>query len=171
MASRLEMIAAHSMVLRARTAEDVMSPNPISIRDTATIREAIELLSDRNFSAAPVIDEPGRPVGVVSEGDILIHLREAPTHVPTTPEYYTRSHLAGRTHGKFPEGFEVEDVDPTIVRDVMTPVVFSVRPDAPIHQVVKDMLTLNVHRLFVVDADGALIGVISTFDILRCLER
>jgi len=48
-------------------------------------------------------------------------------------------------------------------------VVFSVTPDTPSRQVVEEMLRLLVHRLFVVDRAGVLVGVISTIDILRGL--
>ena len=41
----------------AETAADLMTRNPVSISDTATIREAIAVLADRGFSAAPVIDK------------------------------------------------------------------------------------------------------------------
>ena len=51
----------------------------------------------------------------------------------------------------------------------MTPVVFSVRPETPARQVIEEMLHLRVHRLFVIDADGVLVGVIATSDILRHL--
>jgi CBS domain-containing protein len=64
-------------LLRAR---DLMSPNPVSLRRDATIQEAIALLSDHGFGAAPVIDEAGRPVGVVSRTDLLIHEREHVRH-------------------------------------------------------------------------------------------
>jgi CBS domain-containing protein len=52
----------------------------------------------------------------------------------------------------------------------MTPAVFSVTPDAPAARVVGDMLDLKVHRLFVVDRDGVLVGVISALDVLRFLS-
>src|SRR5262245_19873543 len=63
--------------LRAR---DMMSANPVSIHRDAGIREALELLTDRGFGAAPVIDEAGRPIGVVSRTDILIHERGCVRH-------------------------------------------------------------------------------------------
>jgi len=62
-----------------------------------------------------------------------------------------------------------EVADKTMVRDVMTPVVFSIRPDAPARQVIEEMLHLRVHRLFVIDRDGVLVGVIAMSDILRRL--
>src|SRR5262245_6533605 len=46
-----------SLRLRADTAADLMTPNPLSIRKNAAIREAISFLVDKGFSAAPVIDE------------------------------------------------------------------------------------------------------------------
>ena len=51
----------------------------------------------------------------------------------------------------------------------MTPAVFAVSPDAPARRVVEEMLALRVHRLFVVDQSGFLVGVISAMDILRNL--
>jgi CBS domain-containing protein len=54
-----------------------MTPNPVSIREGATVREAVELLTGRGISGGPVIDEAGRPVGVLSRADILVHDREA----------------------------------------------------------------------------------------------
>ena len=77
-------------------------------------------------------------------------------------------------HGKktiLPEGFEVVDVDRTRVAEIMTPIVFSVRPDTPAVQVLKELTALRVHRLFVVDDDGVLVGVISALDILTRLTQ
>jgi CBS domain-containing protein len=52
----------------------------------------------------------------------------------------------------------------------MTPAVFAVAPDASAAKVVADMLGLNVHRLFVLDGTGTLIGVITALDVLRHLR-
>lgn len=146
------------LVLEKQLAGDLMSANPVSIRSDASVVEATSLLTDRGFHAAPVIDDAGRPVGVVSKADLLVHDRERFTHLSPDKE---RS---------LPEGFEIEDVDPTTVEEIMTPAVFSVSLDTPASSVVEQMLTLNVHQLFVVDADGLLVGVISTFDVFRRLR-
>jgi len=159
-----------ALTLRAETASDLMTRNPVSVRENATLREAIGLLIDRGYSAAPVIDEAGRPVGVLSRTDILVHDREHVEHLATMPEYYNREELTTDENESLAEGFQVERVDPTRVRDVMTPAVFSVGPETPAVRVVGDMLSLKVHRLFVVDANGVLVGVISALDVLRCLQ-
>jgi CBS-domain-containing membrane protein len=133
------------LVLAGRCAADLMAPNPVSIEETVTVPEALALLLDRGLHAAPVIDEAGHPVGVLTNTDILVHLRESAA-----------------------AGFIA--VERCLVRDIMTPAVFSVLPDASPAQIVKEMLDLKVHTLFVVEPSGVLIGVISAMDVLRQLQ-
>jgi CBS domain-containing protein len=122
-----------------------MTPNPVSIRDTATILEAVALLTDKGFSGAPVINEAGHPVGVLSRADIIAYDRERARQTET-------------------------GAAPAHVRDVMTPAVFSVTPETPASRVIGEMAGLEVHRLFVVDRAGVLLGVISVMDVLRRLQ-
>jgi CBS domain-containing protein len=151
------------LALGAETAADLMTPNPVSVSADATVREAVGFLADKGFSAAPVIDEAGRPVGVLSQSDVVVHDREKVEYVPAAPE------ARGRSGRRLPEGFQVESVDRTRVRNIMTPLVFCVTPETPAGRVVEEMLARNVHHLFVVDSDGVLVGVISTMDVLRNL--
>lgn len=66
-------------------------------------------------------------------------------------------------------GFQIETTDPTPVRDIMTPLVVSVELNEPALEVVAKMLAFKLHRLFVIDG-GVLVGVVSTFDVLRKLR-
>ena len=117
-----------------------MTPDPVSLRSQATVREARELFVAKAISAAPVIDHAGHPVGVLSRTDIMVH------------------DAAGSTC-------------PTMtVEALMTPATFAVSPETPASEVIGSLLKLRVHRLFVVDAQGVLIGVISPMDVLRHLH-
>jgi CBS domain-containing protein len=151
-----------------RPATELMTSEVVSIAETAPIREALGMLVDRGFSGAPVVNEAGRPVGVISQSDIIIHDRNSVAYAKRVPEYYMHADLTAAL-GEPASGFQVESVDRTLVRDVMTPVVFSVRPESPAREVIEEMLRLRVHRLFVIDRDGVLVGVISMSDILRHL--
>lgn len=134
-----------------------MTTNPQSLRWDATVAEAAAFLSTRGYSAAPVIDEAGRPVGVVSRTDLLhLHGQKA-----------VRLLAAPRECGN--DGSEPDTGTP--VRDLMTPAVFYVHADAPVAKEVSKMLALIVRRLFVVDGEGVFIGVVSAFDVLRGLDR
>src|SRR5262245_63767768 len=116
----LKSLPVGAVVLQARTAVDLMTANPLSLREDATLKEAIAFLVDRNISGAPVIDEAGRPVGVLTQTDILVHDREAVEHIPPEHEYGTP------LPGSWWDEFQIERVDTTPVRDVMTPAVFCV---------------------------------------------
>jgi CBS domain-containing protein len=153
-------------------AKDLMAPNPVSIRRDAGIREALELLTDRGFGAAPVIDEAGRPIGVVSRTDILIHEREYVRHARVPDSGSSRRDCTD--WDVFPEAawadeFSIEVTDPTTVGEIMTPAIFTVALDTPAREVVRRMLELKVHHLFVSDSELALVGVISPLDVMRRL--
>ena len=90
--------------LRAETAAELMCSELVSVREDAFVPEAIALLTRKGFHAAPVIDDAGRPVGVLSFTDLLVHERN---RKDTTAS------------------------DSARVRDLMTPAVFSVPRTAP----------------------------------------
>jgi CBS domain-containing protein len=159
--------AGSRLILWAETAADLMTPNPVSIGADASVKEAAAFLADKGFSAAPVIDAGGRTVGVVSQADIVIHDREKVDYLPTNFDRRVPATSAGEALGS---GFQVENVDRTRVRDIMTPAVFSVAPNTPVRKVVEQILALKIHRLFVIGKDGVLVGVISTLDVLRYLR-
>jgi CBS domain-containing protein len=170
MTSLQERQANRSLTLNAATAADLMTPNPLSIRQNATVKEAAAFLSDRGISAAPVIDDAGRAVGVLSRADIVVHHRQESQFVPELSEYYERAELTTRADERLPTGFQVENVDPSQVRDIMTPVVLAVSLNDSARKVVMQMVDKKVHRLFVVDGSDVLVGVISALDVLRRIQ-
>jgi CBS domain-containing protein len=156
--------------LHAALAEDVMTANPVSIREELTVHEAVVFLTERRISAAPVINEAGRPVGVVSEADILRHNREHADHLYWLPQKLVDRELTlGSGEHLSDQSFEVEVPDVTRVKDIMNPVIYAVRRDTPIAEVVNQLCKRRIHRLFVVDEDGSLVGVITTLDLLSRL--
>jgi CBS domain-containing protein len=163
----LECDITSRMMLSAETAADLMTPNPVSIRDNATVSEAVACLTDKGISAAPVIDKAGRAVGVVSRSDLLIHDRERVESPALSDDSGGETAEPGR---HIPKGFHEHVVDRTQVHEIMTPAVFCVTPQTSARQVVEQMLGFKVHRLFVVDSQGILVGTISALDVLRNLE-
>jgi len=155
------------LMLNATTAADLMTNNPVSINQKANLKEALALFTEKGFAAAPVIDDAGRAVGVLSSSDILVHDREKVEYLVPGKE----TGPVATANGEYiRRGFQVENVDKTRVADLMTPAVFSVRPNTPASKVIKEMLRLHVHHLFVVDEAGTLVGVISPLDVLRNMD-
>jgi CBS-domain-containing membrane protein len=169
MPTTLKSSAEDRLVLNAATAADLMSRDPVSIRQSATIKEAAAFLIERDISAAPVIDEAGRPVGVISSTDIVRHNGAIQGATPSTSDYYSVANLLcppalrNMVHAKKSEHVQV--------RDIMTPTLLSVSPEDSVITVISNLLAMKVHRLFVIDASGVLVGVISTFDVLSKLRK
>lgn len=162
-----------TLVLRAATAADLMTKGVVSIRHCVTIREAGAFLVENGISGVPVVDDAGRAVGVISHTDIVRHdSLPASMHGATSAEiadYYRDVDprcppaLRGYVYNKRAESAPVSDV--------MSPVVLQVATDDSAVTVVAKLLALKIHRLFVANSAGALVGVVSTFDVLRCLRR
>jgi CBS domain-containing protein len=150
-----------TMTRSANTARGLMTENPVSINEHATLQDAAAFLTTRSISAAPVINDAGRPVGVLSRTDI-IRFSSGASEVPQMLGDFINEakKLSDPTHRNL-----------VAVRQIMTPVVLSVGLDASLAEVCETMLDRKVHRLFVIDQDGILVGVISALDILRCLTR
>jgi len=155
-----------ALLLSEYSAGDLMTRNPVSINQRATLKEALALFTNKGFTVAPVIDNAGRAIGVLSTSDILVHDREKVDYLVPATENSPMTTADGESIRR---GFQVENVDKTCVADLMTPAVFAVRPDTPAPRVISEMLRLHVHHLFVVDRTGTLVGVISPLDILRKL--
>src|SRR5271166_4871072 len=55
----------------AMRAMDVMTTNVITVSPDTSVQALATLLSERGISGVPVVDADGRPIGIVSEGDLL----------------------------------------------------------------------------------------------------
>src|SRR6516164_862003 len=106
---------------------DVMVRDVVTVRSDTDVADAVELLSEHDVSALPVVDEVGNLVGILSEAD-LIHRVEIGTekHRPWWLEAVTGgSTLAeefAKSHGKK-------------VGEVMTDGVISVSEDNPLSEI------------------------------------
>jgi predicted transcriptional regulator len=59
-------------VMKNLTAKDVMNPKVLSVRDDMTLHELATFLTENEISGAPVLDDCGKLVGVVSLTDIAL---------------------------------------------------------------------------------------------------
>ena len=59
---------------RRTVLESIMKRDVYTLPANATVAEAMQVLVDRHISAAPLVDEQGKAVGFVSDGDIMRYL-------------------------------------------------------------------------------------------------
>ncbi|MET9675588.1 CBS domain-containing protein [Streptomyces sp. NPDC006482] len=57
--------------MRHRSVADLMTPNAVAVQPGTSFKEIARLLDEYGITAVPVVDHENRPVGVVSEADLL----------------------------------------------------------------------------------------------------
>jgi CBS domain-containing protein len=129
---------------QTRTVGEVMTPNPISITETASLAEAAGILDSKKITGLPVVDCDGVLVGVLSQTD-LVRAR-------------ANQHLVSNWPG-------------LAVGQIMTKPALTIASSASIEEAAKEMDKLRVHRLVVIDAAATPIGIISTSDLVRSWLR
>jgi CBS domain-containing protein len=143
-------------------AADVMSGTVIAVSRDAPLSQAVRLMVDNRISGLPVLDEAGRAVGMLTEGDLLQRAEtgtagKAPGWLSAI---FTPGRLAGayvHTHGRR-------------VADVMTPDVIIVDEAVPLADLVELMRARRVKRL-PVTRDGVVVGIVSRADLVRALAK
>ncbi|MBX7103974.1 MAG: CBS domain-containing protein [Gemmataceae bacterium] len=148
------------------SAGDIMTSNPLAVVATAAVSDAISIMAAQGVSALPVIDAAGRLVGTVSQFDIVQFERDQSRRIDAAGASEARVGTGGRPR---PERSVTPEPDAPAVESIMTPGVFAVARTDSLKDCVRKMLDLNVHRVFVRDTDGRLIGVVSMKDVLRRL--
>jgi CBS domain-containing protein len=127
---------------------DVMSHQPITLPDTATVLQAWQLLADQGVGQAPVLNAAGQLVGMLTRADLL-----QPQQLPDP----TQHALVWQTLLARP------------VTDIMATPVPSVAPESDIRRVAQVLLDTGLPGLPVVDDQGRVSGFVSRSDILRAV--
>jgi CBS domain-containing protein len=136
---------------------EIMTPEPKRVGIDSAVSEVARLLLSSDFTGLPVVDDQNRPVGIISQED-LINKAKLPIRFGL---------LASADKGKIDRIFE--GLDPKRAREIMTSPAIVVGVDQLVTEAVDLMLAKNVKRLPVVDKSGNLVGNISRLDIFRTI--
>ncbi|MBX3264702.1 MAG: CBS domain-containing protein [Labilithrix sp.] len=147
-----------------KTAADVMTKDVATVDSDWPLDRLMTFLTDRAISGAPVVNAEGEPIGVVSLTDIARNGVTAEGAGEDANAYYAEG-LARHVSREELGGFHADAGSATVVRDIMTPVVFAVEADATVQEVAETMATGRVHRVLVTRA-GKMAGIISAMDLL-----
>jgi CBS domain-containing protein len=148
--------------LTALTADDLMTRNVVVIPQRMSLRAAASILSKSSVTGAPVVDETGKCVGVISSVDFLRFAQGE-----NRPNI-SRSDSCVCTAWQI---VEMEQVPVEEVCNYMTKDPVMVSPSATIMEVAKAMMDAHIHRVIVVDAKNRPIGIVSSTDIVATVAR
>ncbi|MEW5704361.1 MAG: CBS domain-containing protein [Pseudomonadota bacterium] len=139
-------------------ASDVMSSPVITVKPYASVKEAATLFLDRGISAVPVVDDAGRLVGIVSEGD-LIHRSE----IGTERRRSWWLLLVAEEQALAADYIKTHAIK---VADVMTRTVITATPETPLHEIAMTMEKNGIKRVPIV-RDGQLVGIVSRANLVQ----
>lgn len=146
------------------TARDIMTKDVFTVTESTPLDELARAFSSRGVSGFPVVDASGRLVGVVTETD-LIHQNQR-LHIPTAVAIFDAVIVLGSSK-RLEE--EIRRMAATTVGEIMARNPVTVAPEALVSEVAGLMADRDVHTLPVVDANGALTGVVGKLDVIRAL--
>jgi CBS domain-containing protein len=147
-------------------ARDVMERHVISLSPDDPLSNVQRLFFEEGIHGAPVVDETGRVLGVVSSIDLLRAAADKRDTPEADPNYLNELLEYSPRGWTFEEGTAPDHLR---VSDVMSEGVVSVAAEDSIAVVARTLREQRVHRVLVVE-EGRLSGIISAFDLVALLE-
>lgn len=145
-----------------KTASEIMTRSVVAIPAEATLREAAETLALRRISGAPVLDEAGIVVGIITESDLMNEAKKR-SAIPHSAPFGLFIAPEAALQRIYHDGASL------LVREIMTKDVLTVTGDTSLRIVADTMTKKRINRVPVVDSDRKLVGIITREDVLRAL--
>lgn len=141
-------------------ARDVMVAPVITARPNASVKSVAETFVRHQISAVPVVDDKGKLVGIISEGDLL-HRAEAGTEKQRA--WWLRVFIG-------PEALADEYVKAHArkISDAMTRQVVTASPETPLHEIAALLEKHSIKRVPIVK-NGQLVGVVSRANLVQAM--
>jgi len=139
--------------------EGIMTTNLRTVTSDLKLGEVVSLMCIYRYSGIPVVDE-GKLVGIVAESDVLGRI------FPKLEDVMT-----GMSTIDYDQQLkQYNDVVNIRVKEVMSPVVISIRPDMHILQAASMMVGRKFRRILVAIGDE-LVGMVSMGDVHKAVYQ
>lgn len=138
-------------VVRELLASDIMTEKVVSIRDDDPLSYVVRLYVDKNISGSPVLTRGGNLVGTLSETDIA--------------QYVGAKDLIDAQANR------LDALKEARVSDIMKRSIITVREHTPIHEVNFLMNKHDIARVFVVDENRHVVGIVTRADMVKGISE
>ena len=120
-----------------KTAEDIMHTDLIVLGPQQTLQDALHCFQDKRISGAPVVDESGIVLGVISQTTVNNHI----------------TRLGGTLSDR--------------IEDAMTPYVFTTFRHTPLTEMLETVVSTGIHRVIVIDSHHRPVGIVTCLDLVE----
>ena len=141
--------------MAGRPVSDVMTTDVVVVHPDASFKQVVRVLAECGVDGAPVVDEDGTLLGMVSGADLTCHDEEPPSLASLLGR-------TARTHARKSRG--------RTARELMSSPARTTEPSASVCEALAEMGRGGVGRLAVVD-EGRLVGILTRSDVLRTYLR
>lgn len=141
--------------------KDIMIKKVITIKSGATVEKAARILVKNNISGAPVVDDNGKMIGMISEKDLFKDLYPNFRDILRDIKF-----LLSKNKIKY----QIEKKKKIIVDNIMTEKIITINENDSLLKAGSLMLTERIHRI-PVTRNGRLVGIVSRRDIFRKLLK
>jgi CBS domain-containing protein len=142
-------------------ARDVMVSPVITIKPSASVKEVAQILLENKVSALPVVDDSGKLIGIVSEGDLM-----------RRTDLGTERHRSWWLVALFADtdalAAEYVKQHGAKVEDVMTRRPITAGPEVPLNEIAGLLERHSIKRVPIVE-NGALVGIVSRANLIQAL--
>ncbi len=147
------------------TARDIMTKDVISVTPQTTVEELARILIEHHFSGAPVVDEEGKLLGIVTEHDLIT--KEKRLHIPTVVRILD-AFIYLESQKKFEA--ELHRMVATRVGDICNKDVVTVTEDTTVTEMATLMAEKGIHILPVM-REGKMVGIVGKEDLLKAITH
>jgi len=147
------------------TAADVMTRDVITVKKETTIRELAELFARHRISTAPVVDDSGAMIGIVTETDLVE--QDKSLHIPTVISLFDWV-IYLESDKKFEK--QLKKMTGQTVGDIYTQAVKTIAPATPLSEVADIMSSGKIHAIPVLEGKKV-VGIVARIDLIRTMIK
>jgi len=147
------------------TVADIMERDPVTVSPEDSVETLLRTLRDHELPGVPVVNGGGRPIGIVTEADLVMVDEEEDLHLPLHIDLFGAQIFLGPVK-RFEERFKKAIA--ATVADMMTPDPITVDSDTDVREAARIIAERRHNRLPVVE-HGRLVGVVTRLDVLEAL--
>jgi len=144
---------------------EIMATDVVTVRRDTSVNDIAKLMSERDISGVPVVDDAHRVVGIVTELDMIV--RNTRLEMPAFVQI-----LDGRIPLETPGHYRkrLQHMLGTHAADIMTAEVVTLGPDDTVEDLAELMVKRRLNPVPVVEK-GVLVGIVSRTDLIRMMAH
>ncbi|HST38941.1 MAG TPA: CBS domain-containing protein [Conexibacter sp.] len=144
---------------------EIMERDPVTVTPEDSVETVLRALRDHELPGVPVVNEGGRPVGIVTEADLVMVDEEEDLRLPLHIDLFGAQIFLGPVK-RFEERFKKAIA--ATAEDIMTANPITIDADADVREAARLIAERRHNRLPVVE-HGRLVGVVTRLDVLEAL--